>query len=51
MLLTLLDIYNCSRQFLLERANVLYHVLWDKPEGKVENKYWVEDREWDTKSK
>jgi len=32
--------------WLLERFNVLYHVVNNKPDGVVANKFWVEDEEW-----
>lgn len=51
MILTILDLYNNSKTWLLERANHLYNVYNNLPKGEIKNKFWVEDREWDEESK
>ena len=44
--LKLIHTYHKSKVWLLERFNVLYHVVNNKPDGVVANKFWVEDEEW-----
>ena len=40
-------LYNLSREWLLERWDIMFRVDQDKPEGEVKCKWWVERQEWD----
>lgn len=48
VILYLIDLYNTSKIWLLERWDVMSQVNSNLPEGKIKNKWWVETREWDT---
>ena len=41
------DLCNYYTLWPLERLDIMYQVKRLHPEGKVANKYWIEDREWD----
>lgn len=47
VVLYFIDLYNTSKIWLLERADVMFNVNRNQPEGRLKNKYWVETREWD----
>lgn len=47
MILHLIDLYNTSKIWLLERWDVMFQVKNNLPEGDIKNKWWVETREWD----
>ena len=40
-------LYNLSREWLLERWDVMFRVEQDKPEGEIKCKWWVERQERD----
>ncbi|AUR94152.1 hypothetical protein NVP1193O_021 [Vibrio phage 1.193.O._10N.286.52.C6] len=40
-------LYNLSREWLLERWDVISRVAQDTPEGEIKCKWWVERQEWD----
>jgi hypothetical protein len=47
MILYLIDLYNTSKPWLLERSGCKYLVKINKSEGKIKNRWWVGTREWD----
>ncbi|AGN51623.1 hypothetical protein VPLG_00184 [Vibrio phage eugene 12A10] len=40
-------LYSLSREWLLERWDVMFRVEQDKPEGEIKCKWWIERQEWD----